>query len=119
MDHTIVHFEIPADNPEALKKFYEETFGWGIKKAEGPMEYWLISTAPEGEGVGGGMFRKDSPDQKPLNYIGVESVDEYSKKIEGLGGNVVNKGEVPGEGRFAVFLDPEGNAFALWESTKE
>ena len=117
MHHTIVHFEIPADNPEALKEFYEEAFGWGFKRAEGPIEYWLISTAPEG--AGGGLFRKESPDQKPLNYIGVESVDEYSKKIEGLGGKVVNKGEVPGEGRFAVVSDPEGNAIALWESTKE
>jgi len=44
------------------------------------------------------MFRRDSPDQKPLSYIGVESVDEYSKKIEGLGGKIVKKGEFPGKG---------------------
>ena len=119
MQHTVVHFEIPADDPEALKKFYEETFGWEIKKVEGPIEYWLIATGPPGESVGGGMYRKESPDQKLVNYIGVESVDEYRKKVEGLGGKILDKGEVPGEGYYAIALDPEGNPFALWQSTKE
>ncbi|MFQ5950491.1 MAG: VOC family protein [Candidatus Geothermarchaeales archaeon] len=119
LQHTIVHFELPADNPESLKKFYEEAFGWEIQKVEGPIEYWLIATGPPGESVGGGMYRKDSPEQKPLNYVGVESVDEYSKKIQGLGGKIIRKEEVPGEGRSAFVLDPEGNFFALWESTKE
>jgi uncharacterized protein len=32
MDHTIVHFEIPADNPERATKFYCELFGWEIQK---------------------------------------------------------------------------------------
>jgi predicted enzyme related to lactoylglutathione lyase len=27
MDHTLVHSEIPADNVEKLKHFYEEVFG--------------------------------------------------------------------------------------------
>jgi len=27
MDHTIVHFEIPADNPERATKFYRDLFG--------------------------------------------------------------------------------------------
>ena len=32
MDHTIVHFEIPADNPERATQFYRELFGWEIQK---------------------------------------------------------------------------------------
>ncbi len=40
MDHTVVHFEIPAQNIEKLKKFYEEVFNWKIIQAEGPIEYW-------------------------------------------------------------------------------
>jgi predicted enzyme related to lactoylglutathione lyase len=34
MDHTIVHFEIPADNPERATQFYRELFGWDIQKFE-------------------------------------------------------------------------------------
>ena len=42
MDHTIVHFEIPADHPERATKFYRELFGWEIQKwsSEGGPE-WL------------------------------------------------------------------------------
>src|SRR5262245_17526251 len=36
MDHTVVHFEIPADQPERAAKFYRELFGWEISRWEGP-----------------------------------------------------------------------------------
>ncbi|WP_370519364.1 VOC family protein, partial [Nitrososphaera sp. AFS] len=29
---TIVHFEIPSDDIERTKKFYNELFGWNIEK---------------------------------------------------------------------------------------
>jgi len=118
--HTIVHFEIPANNPETLKTFYSKLFGWKIEKAQGPMEYWLITTAPEGQGVNGGMMKKEMPEQKPLNYIWVESVDEYSKKVQKLGGKVIMpKQEVPEMGWFAIALDPEGNVFGILETKQK
>jgi predicted enzyme related to lactoylglutathione lyase len=45
-DHTIVHFEIPADDVEKLRKFYSDLFGWKIEKTPSPMEYWMIETVP-------------------------------------------------------------------------
>ena len=124
VDHTIVHFEIPADNVEKLRKFYTELFGWKIEKMPGPMEYWNIETVPVDEsgepirlGVNGGMMRRENPEQKPINYISVESVDEYSEKIEALGGRViVPKQEIPRIGWWALALDPEGNHFGVFES---
>jgi len=114
MEHTIAHFEIPAENPENLRAFYGNLFGWKIKKED--VEYWLIETAPPGKGVNGGMYKKKSPDQRPINYILIESVDAYSKKVEKLGGKIIcPKQEVPGIGYFALALDPEGNIFGLWE----
>src|SRR5436309_10564741 len=32
MDHTVVHFEIPANEPERAAKFYRELFGWEISR---------------------------------------------------------------------------------------
>jgi len=127
MDHTVVHFEIPAEDVERLKKFYSRLFGWKIEKAKGPVDYWLIQTVPvdkqgrlKGPGVNGGMMKKQNPDHKVTNYILVESVDEYSRKIEGLGGKViVPKMEVPGMGWWALAIDPEGNHFAIWEVTRK
>ena len=124
VDHTIVHFEIPADNIEKLKRFCSELFGWKINRTPGPMDYWSIETVPMNEkgmpirpGVNGGMMKRQNPEQKPTNYITVESVDTYIKKIEVLGGKVlVPKMEVPGIGWWAMAVDPEGNQFAILES---
>ena len=124
VDHTIVHFEIPADDVEKLRKFYGQLFGWKIEKMHGPVEYWGIQTVPVDEkgepirpGVNGGMMKKQNPEHKPVNYILVESVDEYVKKIESLDGKiVVPKMEVPGIGWWALALDPEGNQFAILQS---
>src|SRR5688572_4992349 len=79
MDHTIVHFELPADQPERAAKFYRELFGWDIKKFEGPaasaMEYWLVRTLPTDDqgqptrpGVDGGLMRRMFPGQTPVSY---------------------------------------------------
>jgi predicted enzyme related to lactoylglutathione lyase len=50
MDHTIVHFEIPSDDPERAARFYRELFGWTINKfagtAAGGIEYWGKSPVP-------------------------------------------------------------------------
>jgi uncharacterized protein len=119
---TIVHFEIPADDVQRAKAFYEGLFGWKIEKvpmpAESPMDYWLISTTDaKGEpAVGGGMMTRQAPEHTPVNYIDVPSVDEYAVKVEKAGGRVVMpKTAVPGMGYFAVCLDTENNPFALWE----
>jgi predicted enzyme related to lactoylglutathione lyase len=121
VDHTIVHFEIPADDVEKLRKFYSLLFGWKIELMPGQVEYYGIWTVPVDEkgmplrpGVNGGMMKKQNPEHKAVNYIQVESVDEYMKKIESLGGRiVVPKMEVPGIGWWALALDPEGNQFAI------
>jgi len=124
VDHTIVHFEIPADDVERLRKFYSGLFGWKIEKMPGPMEYWTIETVPVDEtgmplrpGVNGGMMKREHPVDKPVNYIAVESVDEYSRKIEELGGKIISpKQEVPGIGWWALALDPDGNHFAIFQN---
>jgi len=59
-------------------------------------------------------MKRQNPEHKPANYVSVESVDEYAKKITALGGRViVSKTEVPGVGWWALALDPEGNQFAI------
>ncbi|MCW4000167.1 MAG: VOC family protein [Candidatus Bathyarchaeota archaeon] len=123
MDHTVIHFEIPANDVEKLKKFYSGLFDWKIEKTP-IMEYYGITTVPSDEkgnllrpGVNGGMYKKEQPQQQPVNYINVESVDEYSKKVVALGGQIVApKMEIPQMGWFALAKDPEGNVFGIFES---
>ena len=126
MDSTIVHFEIPADNPERAAKFYRELFGWKINRWENPngIEYWMVETVPTDakgmptrQGVNGGLMPRMYPTQQPVNYIAVESVDEAVAKAERLGAKVMmGKTPVPGMGWFAQLNDPEGNVIAVWET---
>jgi uncharacterized protein len=44
------HFEIYTENPEAVRPFYENVFGWKFSKFEGgPIEYWLVTTGDDNE----------------------------------------------------------------------
>ena len=118
---TLVHFELPADDIERAKKFYTNLFGWNIEKWEGlanNMEYWTINTTDDkcNKGVGGGMMKRVHQEQHITNYVDVKSVDEYSLKIESLGGKIiVPKTPVLGAGYFATCLDTEGNNFGIFE----
>ena len=79
---------IEASDVEKLQKFYSKLFGWKIEKSSGPIPYWIIETVPTDEkgttlrpGVNGGMYKKDQPEFKPVNYISVESIDEYISPV--------------------------------------
>lgn len=41
----VVHFEIPADNEDRARKFYESVFGWTFQVLP-EMEYSLAMTTP-------------------------------------------------------------------------
>ena len=110
----VVHFDISAENPEELKKFYETVFGWKFNKWEGPMEYWLIETG-EGPGINGGLGKR-SPEQMDVNTIGVPDLDEYIVKVQENGATILApKMAIPGVGWYAVFKDAEGNIFGMMQ----
>jgi uncharacterized protein len=85
------------------------------------MEYWTITTTDDkgNKALGGGMMKRQGPQQPITNYIDVKSIDEYSSKVQQLGGKVhVPKMPVPGMGYLAVCLDTENNAFGIWETNE-
>ncbi len=120
MAHTIVHFEIPSDNIDRTKKFYNDLFGWKMEKMPGPMEYWMFATTNNSKGeqtISGGVMERKMSNEPITIYIDVNSVNEYAKNMEKLGGKVIKpKTEVPGHGWFVVCMDTEHNIFALWEA---
>ena len=125
MDHTIVHFEIPAKNMTKMKDFYEQLFAWKFNQfpSGNGMEYWTIETVPVDEkmqpirqGVNGGMYPRQKPEDRPMNHFRVESVDEYIAKAMKLGGKIITpKMEIPNIGWWATIEDPEGNVFGILE----
>ena len=116
----VVHFEIPADNPERAIRFYGDVFGWKFQKWDGPMEYWIVQTGEEQRGIDGGLMRRQNPGASVVNTVEVTSVDESVRSIEQKGGKtVVPKMPIPGVGFIAYCHDPEGNMFGIMQPDPE
>ncbi len=113
----VIHFEIPADDPERAIKFYEDVFGWEIIKWEHG-DYWLVSTGPDEEpGINGAIMPKKDGNMV-RDTISVYSIDEFAKKIESQGGKMLTgKMPIPGMGFNQLFKDTEDNEFGMIEIT--
>jgi predicted enzyme related to lactoylglutathione lyase len=101
----VSHFEINADDPDRAVKFYSEVFGWEIKKWDGPVDYWLITTGSEEPGINGGIAHRRDKETTVVS-VDVPSVDEFVAKIEAAGGTVLQpKTSVKGVGYMAYCSD--------------
>ena len=112
----VIHFEIPAGDPERATNFYRKVFGWKIEKWPGPMEYWMVSTGAEGTpGINGGLM-KNTDVKTTTNTIGVESVDDAIETVKKAGGKLIMpKTAIPTVGYFAYLEDTEGNLFGVMQ----
>jgi predicted enzyme related to lactoylglutathione lyase len=120
----VVHFEIHAADPERAVKFYTSVFGWEMTKWDGPADYWLIRTGPDGEpGINGGLLRRHGPppaEMQPVNSfvctVDVPNTDEFVGKATAAGGTVaLPKMAVPSVGWLAYVKDTEGNILGLMQ----
>lgn len=112
----VVHFEIPADDPERAVRFYGSVFGWDITTWGGPAEYWLAATGPDEErGIDGAIMRRPQWGACSV-HVAVPSIDDAVARIEGAGGDVVQaKSPIPGIGYMAYCRDTEGNVFGVFQ----
>lgn len=101
-----MYFEIPADNIERAKKFYEKIFDWKIKKYDKDGEYWSVITTEVGDddqtpkepgAINGGLVKRDMPNEPFINYITVGSIDKICNIIEKNGGTIIVPKKAMGE----------------------
>jgi len=127
MSGRVVHFEIPFDDGDRARSFYQELFGWQVQSMP-EMEYTLVTSGPSSdEGpteagyINGGMLpRTQAATAGPVIVVDVDSIEQTLERIGGLGGKtVVGKTPVGGMGFAAYFTDPEGNVVGLWESARQ
>ncbi len=65
------------------------------------------------------MYETEAPERGLIAHFSVEDVDEAVRRVEELGGTVVQgKTPIPGIGWFAACRDTEGNDFNLFESAE-
>lgn len=119
MANPFVHVELHTDDPAAAKNFYADLFDWTFDDV--PMGDSVYTMIRVGEGTGGGIIPKPSPETPSLwlPYVEVDDVGAATSKAQELGATVAQpETEIP-PGRFSVIIDPTGATIALWQSKPE
>ena len=110
----ICYLEIPAKTADASAQVYSSIFGWKVRKRDdGELAF------DDPGGVSGTWVKESdrTPDECTRTYIMVDAIAETLKRIQAAGGRVLTpRTEIAaGMGAFAVFADPVGNEFGLYE----
>ncbi len=117
MGAPVAFFEIISGDAERSRRFYTELFDWTAVADPSMGDYVLVDTGNGEDGVGGGIGPASDDDGPGVRiYTRVDDLEAYLEKAAKLGGTtVVPPTDLPGDsGRFALFLDPDGNKVGLW-----
>lgn len=109
-----VWHELFTPNPEGAQEFYGNVLGWRVETVPQMPDYPMFAAAggPLGAPV---EARNSTPQWVP--YLGTANVDETAEAATRLGGRVqAPPADVPGGGRYAVIMDPQGATFGLYAS---
>jgi uncharacterized protein len=123
MSGRVVHFEIPFDDGDRARGFYEKAFGWQLMPMP-EMGYTLVMSGPSGDQgpsepgfINGGMMQREEPFTVPNIVIDVANLEETLKAVNEAGGTTVTERQAVGTMGFtAYFKDSEGNLVGLWET---
>lgn len=106
----VVHWEIEAKDPDALRAFYAALFNWEI--GDGPI--MTITPGVGGPEPGPGGHIRGSDTSRVTLYIQVRDLKESLDRATSLGGTVtLERLDVPGGPTLAGITDPEGNPVTL------
>lgn len=113
--------ELLSDDHEGAFSFYSDLFGWqkGEAMDMGEMGVYQI-VERNGIPLGGFMNRPPEVPSNWMYYVRVDDIDATLEKIRAAGGTVLmGPMDVPGGGRIAQSLDPQGAAFAVFQPGAE
>lgn len=110
----ICYLEIPAGRAEDAARFYATIFGWTVReRGDGNLAF------DDSAGVSGTWVKEAdrTPDERTRVYIMADSISDTLEQIVEAGGKVLTpRTDIgPAMGAFAVFMDPVGNEFGLYE----
>ncbi|MGH9190910.1 MAG: VOC family protein [Acidimicrobiales bacterium] len=109
-------------DPEAAVDFYSGLFGWQFEDVmpQGSEGKYFIARLRGGDVAAVGSILEAAPPMAMWNtYIWVDSADDAASKVRDAGGGVLMEPfDVMDAGRMAVFTDPEGAAFCVWQANE-
>jgi predicted enzyme related to lactoylglutathione lyase len=104
----IDYIELAARDIAAIKRFYENVFGWKFE------DYGPDYTSFNDGRLSGGFSTERTAAPGALIVLYVAGLEDAQKKVEGAGGKVTKAiFSFPGGRRFH-FTDPSGNELAVW-----
>jgi uncharacterized protein len=110
-------------DPEAAVDFYAGLFGWEFEDVMPPGSEgrYFIGRIRGGDVAAVGSIPQGAPPTAAWNtYVWVESADETASKVRDAGGRTLMEPfDVMDAGRMAVFTDPEGAAFFVWQARRQ
>ena len=111
MGKRVVHIELPAQDLERGKKFWEGVGGWSVNDSGMPgMQYLMWQEGDQG----GGIYSMEGQSGTKV-YLGSDDIDADIAKVRELGGEAEEKQPIPGIGWFTGCKDSEGNEFSLFQ----
>lgn len=106
-------------DPKAATEFYGGVFGWEFEEKMPPGSEAQYLEARIGDKKVAAVSTQPpfAPPEATWNtHIWVESADETAQKVRDAGGSVVAEPmDVMDAGRYAMFADPEGAVFGVWQ----
>jgi hypothetical protein len=104
-------------DPDALRGYYSELFGWTFGDPLGPTSYALVERNANADGVGiaGGIGRApEGYDGHVTFYVEVPDVEVALAQAQTLGGQrMMGPDQVPGGPVIGLFADPQGHVIGL------
>jgi predicted enzyme related to lactoylglutathione lyase len=118
MANRFCHMELTSADVAGAKAFYGAVFDWKIGEMPvGDGAYTFIDTGVRDTGGGMQAPMMEGQPNGWLVYAEVTNIEETLAKVEANGGRVVQpKTPVGPMGFIAVFLDPQGVGFGIWQS---
>jgi uncharacterized protein len=124
MGQPVVHFEVTGKDPEKLRRYYGDLFGWEFdtnapvaKSVSQAGNYGFIdrNTTSDGTGIPGGVGGGSGYSGYAIFYVGVPDVEAALQKAERLGGTrVMGPEKNPGADLMVGhFKDPEGHLIGV------
>ena len=107
-------------DPKAAVAFYSGLFGWEFEDVmpQGSEAEYFIGRLGGRDAGAVGSIPEAAPQMAMWNtYIWVDSADEAASKVTDAGGKTLMEPfDVMDAGRMAVFADPEGAVFCVWQA---
>jgi predicted enzyme related to lactoylglutathione lyase len=107
-------------DPAAGVEFYSRLFGWTFQDLmpPGSGRHYFIALLHGGVVAGLASPSESAPERATWDtYVSVDSADETATKVRAAGGSVVKEPfDIMDAGRMAIFADPEGATFCVWQA---